>query len=271
MPNSLEDVIGRCMAALGVDRPTAAKLALKIDSFKMRGLTGGEGSSRFADYLGFLRIPDSEVTNEFFAYCWTSPLVWTPICPELRPFLNRETPLFTQSRLEPVFHSTPFYEQGLTKVKTGVNFNPEDGSAVRKPKGLTEDYSNFIINEFLPKTFFIEVKNDEVSQVLAEGIRATNEGDDSDEDDEHTLYLKSDDARANLASDLRTHNRLVTREALLQYTLIEIETSKMQINNKVFYTKTVSGHKGQGSNYGYFYSGSVPPSGCHVSSENLTA
>lgn len=265
-----QSIVQRTSSTFGLDAETAALLVNRIDLLKLQGFTGGQALSQFGDYLGFLRIPDNEQSLEFFAQRWADPLVWSPITKENVRYLNPETPLFTQSRLEPHFMSSPFFKQGLTKVGTGVSYNPEDSSALRKAPGLTEDYSNFVVSAFLPPAFFVEVKNSEVQAVLEHGIEATHEGNDSSPEDEHVLYLTPEDARANLAVDLRRQQLPVSRATLLEHTLLEIATDSMTIDNRVFYTKTVSGHKGQGSNYGYFYSGSVPPGGVTVSKLNLT-
>src|SRR5438093_13728351 len=54
---------------------TAYKLVAFIDLQKIMGRIGGEASSKFGDYLGFLRIADDERMRDFFAARWCDHMV----------------------------------------------------------------------------------------------------------------------------------------------------------------------------------------------------
>ncbi len=261
----LNKIIAECMLALDVSETIAQKLVTCIDILKLRGYTGGEAASKFADYLGFLRLSDNSVSQTFFAHRWVDHKVWIPITADLKQYLHSDTPLFTQSRLEPVFRSEPFYHAGLTKVDPGVNSNPEDHGTVRQAKPLPEAYQNFIIHEYLPNHFYYEVHNSMVEKILSGGLFEVD-----DDENPYKIYITDVEARTNLTKDLITSGKRSDRTDLLDYTLLRLKVSKMQMDNRVFYTKTISGHKGQSSAYGYFYKGAVPASGCSIAPTNIS-
>lgn len=259
----LNKILADTAKTFNVPEYTASKIVTLIDVCKMRGLTGGEAASKFADLLGFLQIADDVRSHEYFATRWTDHKVWIKIGLAEQQYLNNETPLFTQSRLEPVYNKTAFYDQGCQKVDLGVNTNPITGGSVRRPARLEESFSNFIVHEYLPDSFFLETFKTRVHGILANGLP------DVPDVDAYRIYVSADTARQSLSRDLITKGVSASRASLLDYTLLELNVDKMQMNNDVFYTKTISGHKGQGSNYGYFYSADVPASGIRVSTQNI--
>ncbi len=263
----LNKIIDQAVLQMDVDVPTATRLVHFIDVLKMKGFTGGEAASRFADQLGFLRIPDNRVSHEFFAVRWTDHKVWITVTDDLKQYLNNSTPLFTQSRLEPVYRDIPFYEAGLERVDPGVNRNVRNRGTVRNCPRPSEQYSNFIIHENLPDSFFLEVPNTSVQATLENGLPPI---DISANAEPRKVYVTVHEARSNLAKDLISKGLPATQANLVQFTLLALNVDKMEMNNDVFWTKTLSGHKGQGSNYGYFYTGAVPADGCSIAHHNLT-
>lgn len=264
---TLETAIAETATVLNIDTSLALSLVTRIDVLKIKGYTAGEAASHFADYLGFLGLPDDEASHELFATRWMDHKVWIKIPEDLKHYLNSDTPLFTQAREEPIYRKTPFYAAGITKTPLGVLRNPEDGGSVRKAPALDEGLDNFIIHQFLPDVFYLEVANNQVQSVLNLGLPAQPNGDDA-----YKIYLDAESARSNLSIDLMTADKELhtARPSLTDYTLIQLEVSKMEINNDAFYTKNITGHKGRTGNLGYFYVGHVPASGCKVSRSNKT-
>ncbi len=257
----LTQIVTAAAEQMGVNTVIASKLVHFIDVQKLKGLTGGQAASRFADYLGFLRLPDDAASHEFFASRWNDHLVRIPITPELEKYSETSTPIFTRPRLEPVFNKTPFYNAGLTKVETGVTRNPEDGGSVRKPPPSTISYSNFIIEEFVPAQFYFEIHNEQVEDFLTNGLKALSG------EAELQIYPSAHDAHANLVRDLRMRGNKITHALLGEHTLVSIASEKMQLNNDVFYTKHLS--QNANATYGYFYTGGVPAAGCAVAENKL--
>jgi hypothetical protein len=230
---------------------------------KVMGQVGGMASSKFGDYLGFLRIPDDEKMQKFFAERWADHMVRSEVPKEYMKYLSPDAPMFTPSRLEPFYNPTPFYEAGITKTDPGVNRNPEDGGTVRKPKPMPEGYENFLIEQFLPEAFYIELTNESIPSVLKDGLPEVTF------DNPYPLHVTAEEARRGLNKHLHhTTHRIVTPQELKRYTLVVIDVNKIEMNADVLFTRNDI-EAGSSRFGGYFYSGKIPPTAIKVADENI--
>lgn len=260
----LDSIVRDAASFLGVPKETALKLVAFIDLQKIMGNVGGMASSKFADYLGFLRLPDNTITQQFFASRWEDHLVRIDVPKEYLKYLSGDVPLFTPSRLEPQYNPVPFYEAGLEKTLLGVNTNPHDHGTVRKPKPMREEYENFIIQQFVPQRFFLELPNESIATVLSQGLPEVTF------ENPYPLHITVEEARTGLNKHLHNLNhRIVTKADLMRHTLIEINTEKLEINSDVFYTRNDLA-AGSSSTGGFFYIGKIPAKAISVSDENIT-
>ena len=244
-------------------REVVAKMITRIDLFKLQGRTGGEAAEKFGDFLGFLRIPYTLVMQEFFARRWTEHVVWTRVPLDMPEYYTNQDSLFTVARLEPSTVETPFYKNGIQSLPSGDCRNPQDGGTVRKAAPTEEDFSNFIISQFVPQHFYIEVKNTDVEDVLTNCFPA------SDYTDPLRLYGDITQVRGTLMTDL-VQQRGYTKLTHKDFTLIEIDSYAIELNNDYLYTKKLHAHK-QGSRLnGYFYIGAISSKAISVSKENRT-
>lgn len=260
----VDRIIEEEAAILNLSPEVVRKLVTFIDLRKIEGQIGGLASSMFGDFLGFNRLPYTEQLSEFFARRWADHMVQITIPKEYMKYLPGDTPLFTPSRLEPVYNKVPFYEAGIDKTPPGVNTNLHDYGTVRKPPPMREEYENFIVSQFVPPTFFLEVANESIPTVLAEGLPEV------DFEDPYHLHLNAEDARSGLSKHL--HNltqRVAAKQELLQFTLIELHTLQLELTADVFFTRNGL-DAGSARSGGYFYTGKIPASAITVSDENIS-
>lgn len=261
---TLDQIIRDCCNALNVTEEVAAKLVIFIDLQKVQGQVGGYALSKFADYLGFLQVHDNAASTQFFADRWADHLVRVDIPHSHMKYLNPEAPMFTPSRLEPQYNQTPFYDAGIEKVPTGVNRNPHDGGTVRKAPPTREAYENFIVQQFLPKEFYLEITNESVPTVVVQGLPKVSF------DAAYPLHVTAEEARHGLNKHLHSLlHRMVAKSDLMKYTLVKIDTSKIEINTDVLFTRNDL-EAGSARSGGYFYLGNIPAEAIKVADENIT-
>lgn len=261
---ALDTAIEAGCAKLGLSFEIVTKLVECIDLLKIKGEVGGYASSKFSDYLGFLQLADTEAMREFFAERWSDHMVRIPVPKEYMKYLNAEIPLFTPSRLEPQYNKTPFYEAGIEKVPTGKNTNTHDVGTVRKAGPMRESYQNFVIEQFLPPAFYIELPNESIPCVLSEGLPEV------DFVNPYPLHTSAEDARQGLNKHLHhTLRRMVTPAELMRYTLVKLDSSQLEFNEDVFYTRNGL-DAGSARSGGYFYIGAIPAKAISVADENIT-
>lgn len=259
----LTQIIEQGCQLLKLATETVTKLVTFIDIQKIKGYTGGQAASRFADYLGFLGIADNAVSHEFFASRWTDHRVWIDIPENLRHYVDQAAPLFTPGRLEPKYETRPFYEQGIPQVAPGTTCDPTTGHSVRTAPALTESYSNFIINVNVPQEFYIEVANSAIDRTLTTGF-------ESDPEQPYRLYASAAEARDSLYREL-AHSRATRgpRAGVAgDYTLLTVATEHMELNNDLFFTMKIAGRKQSTTSAGYFYRGYIKPKGIRIADEN---
>lgn len=257
-------IVATAAETLSISVETAYKLVAFIDVQKIMGAVGGMASSKFGDYLGFLRIPDDERMQQFFADRWSDHTVRIDVPKECMKYLSPDAPMFTPSRLEPFYNKTPFYEAGVTKVDPGNNRNPEDGGFVRKPKPMPEGYENFLIEQFLPQKFYLEIPNDTIPRVLKDGLPEVTF------DNAYPFHVTAEEARRGLSKHLLHHqSRIVSHVDMMRYTLVEIDTNKIEMNADVLFTRNDI-EAGSSRFGGYFYSGVIPSNAIKVADENIT-
>lgn len=260
---NLEQIVTAAADKLQMPYELALKLITFIDLQKIMGQVGGMASSNFGDYLGFLRIPDDWQMQEFFAERWKDNMVRIKVPKDYEKYLHSDAPIFTPSRLEPIYQKKPFYDQGVEKVPVGASRNPFDGGFVRKAPPIEDDYSNFIIEDYLPQNFYMEVPNNEVPKLLREGLPAVNV------DNPYVLHIHVEDARLWLNKTLGEKLRRLARKTdLLHYTLIHIEAEKLRIDNDVFFPDN-NLHKHSARTGGYFYAAEIPHDAISVAHENI--
>lgn len=260
----LDQIIRDCCNALNVEEDLAAKIVQFIDLQKIQGQTGGYALSKFGDYLGFLRVLENETTLQFFASRWADHLVRIEVPKNYLKYLNDEAPMFTPSRLEPPNNTTPFYDAGIEKVPTGVSTNPHNEGTIRKAPEPREAYENFIIEQFLPKHFFIELPNESIPTVLSEGLPAVTF------DKPYPLHLSEEEARRGLNKHLHNLNhRIVTKAELMMHTLMCITTEELEINADLLFTRNDM-FAGSSRSGGYYYIGKIPSKAIKVADKNIT-
>jgi hypothetical protein len=260
----LQAIIDRAVGFFGLSPEIAQKLISYIDLQKIKGMTEPYASSKFADYLGFLQIPDTQEMQTFFAERWGDYIVWTQVPKEYMKFLNPEGPLFTPSRLEPHYRERRFYESGVPQVPMGKNTNTHNEGSVRTIPAEKELYQNFVVYQFLPEFFYFEAPNEWVPSMLHEGLPAV------EHDKPYRLHLTVEEARADLHKHLfRANHQMISKTDLLSHTLVQFETSKLVMNGDVFFTQNDL-MQGSARSAGYFYIGQVPSNAIQVSSENIT-
>jgi hypothetical protein len=105
-----------------------------------------------------------------------------------------------------------------------------------------------------------------VNDILSSGL------DETDYEDPYKIYSSVQDARDSLFKDLAAtgHQRSSNLGKPTDYTLIAIASDYMEMNNNVFYTRKLHGHRQGSRSYGYFYTGFVKPQGLSVSKLNKT-
>lgn len=264
MASKLQLLVERACANLGVPEEIAAKLVNFIDMQKIKGMTEPYASSRFGDYLGFLQIPDTAPMQQFFSERWADHVVWSQVPNAYMKFLNMEMPAFTPSRLEPQYQDKPFYQQGLPQAKLGDNYDPGTGGAVREVARGEDLYTNFIIYEFLPDYFYMEVPNDWVATLLQEGLPET------DDSKPYSLAMSIEEARTELQKKLYNElHSVVTKTQLLRYTLIAIDPAQLELNNDVFYPSNAA-YRRSARSIGHYYTGAIPASAISIAHENIT-
>lgn len=246
-----------------VDEKTVIRLVTAIDEYKLQGLTGGEAAEKFGDLLGMLQIPYTEVMQHFFARRWQDHVVWITVPQSMKHYYSGDTRVFTISRLEPSTINTHFYMNGITPTLPGDCRNPEDGGTVRKAPPLADGYSNFIINQFVPEQFYIEVPNVSVMSVLSTGLAAT------DETEPYTLFSDIEQCRGSLYASLTQRHGGKPLDHK-DFTLLSVHRSGLQLDNDLFYTKQLHAHKQGSRTNGYFYIGAIPASAIKVSIHNRT-
>ena len=257
-------IVAQAADSFGIDVDTAYKLVAFIDLQKIMGQIGGMASSKFGDYLGFLRIPDDERMQGFFAERWADHMVRIDVPKEYEKYLSPDAPMFTPSRLEPYYNKTPFYDAGLTKIPVGASRNPEDGGSVRKPKPMPEGYENFLIEQYLPTSFYIELPNESIPTVLKQGMPEVTF------DTAYPFHVTAEEARRGLGKHLHHQNtRIVTSQDLKRYTLVCIDVSKIEVTSDTLFTRNDL-EAGSARFGGYFYSGSIPPKAIKIADENIT-
>lgn len=260
----LEQIVQKGCEQLGLSTEVVTKLIQFIDFQKIKGITGGYASSSFGDYLGFLRIADNETTQSFFGERWGDHMVRTQVSQHYMKYLNAEAPLFTPSRLEPQYNEVKFYDAGIEKVNTGVTTNLHNHGTVRTAPPAREGYENFIIEQFLPKQFFIELPNESIPMTLASGLPKVTF------DTPYPLHLTADEARHGLNKHLHSVlHRMVSKSDLMKFTLVTIDTSKIEINSDVFFTRNDI-EAGSARAGGYFYIGDVAAKAITVADQNIT-
>lgn len=262
--NKLVQIISATASSYDVSVEVAYKLIAFIDLQKIMGAIGGMASSKFGDYLGFLRIPDDERMQNFFAERWADHMVRIDVPREYQKFLSPDAPMFTPSRMEPFYNKTPFYDAGITKTPTGMNRNPEDGGTVRKPKPMPEGYDNFLIEQYLPTAFYLEVVNEAIPSILNDGLPEVTFN------EPYPLHVTANEARSGLNKHLYHKNgRIVTPSDLMRYTLIRIDPTKIELTTDTLFTRNdlEAGSSRQG---GYFYTGKIPSSAVSIADENIT-
>jgi hypothetical protein len=143
--------------------------------------------------------------------------------------------------------------------------NPQNGGTVRKAPAIGDDFSNFIIHQFVPEHFYIEVPNTDVANVLENGIPAT------DYDSPTQFYKTIESARGTLYAKLSQQrggaNKLIGHD----FTLIEIDSYALTLNNDMLYTKKLHAHKQGSRQEGFYYIGSIASKALSVSKYNRTA
>lgn len=260
----LDQIVQKGCDQLSLSKEIILKLIKFIDFQKVKGITGGYAASAFGDYLGFLRITDNEYTQAFFGERWGDHMVRTPIPQDWMKFLNAEAPLFTPSRLEPQYNDVKFYDAGIEKTLTGMTTNLHNHGTVRKAPPTRESYENFIIEQFLPKQFFIELLNESIPTILSQGLPEVTF------DTAYPLHLNEEDARHGLNKLLHNElHRMVSKSDLMKYTLAVLDTSKIEINSEVFFTRNDI-EAGSARAGGYFYIGAVPAKAIKVADKNIT-
>jgi len=267
MKHVLDAVINDEVMRTGMSSDLVAKLVHRIDEFKVMGFTGGEASSKFGDYLTFLGLPDDEQASEFFARRWTDHRVVTEVPYKLRIYVNNDTPVFTVARIEPQYQKQQFTQQGIPAIDSGSYGLPGAKSSVMSAPRLTEEYSNFIIVENLPKIFYMEADNSRMSQILSTGLPHPGAK------LPYKLYATVGDARDSLFRDLKTHGRHHSGAALspANFTLLEIDSFGLVLDAAVFYTRTLSGHRQGTRAYGYYYEDALDKQFLSVSQQNISA
>jgi hypothetical protein len=171
--------------------------------------------------------------------------------------------LFTVARLEPSTVDAPFFKNGMPTIDLGDDRNPQNGGTVRKALPPGEDYSNFIIHQNVPDRFFIEIKNSDVEHILSSGFP------ESDYTDPLRLYGDIEQVRGTLMADLvQQHGS--TKLTHKDFTLMEVDSDAIQLNNDYLYTKKLHAHKQGSRQDGYFYIGAIPPKAVLVAKENRT-
>ena len=249
---------------MGVTPATAKLLVTFLDVQKIKGSVGGEAAEAYGDYLGFLGLPYNEAQKQYVSDRWNDPRVWIDITPDLEKFLVSDTPLFTPHRLEPVYQAQPFYRQGITAVAPGTYGNPEDGSSVRKAPRLTETYSHFLVNAYLPEKFYMELLNSAVEDALSKGLSKTLHS------SPYRLYASRDEAEDSLHKELlgRTATQLphITFD---DYTVLAIDTSFMDLDLAVFFPRKLSGHRFSSRGFCHYYLGSVAKEGISIPSPTV--
>lgn len=260
----LDQIIRDCCNALNVTEEVAAKLVQFIDLQKVQGQTGGYALSKFGDYLGFLRLLDNEASLQFFASRWEDHLVRIEVPQTYMKYLNSDALMFTPSRLEPQYNKVPFYDAGIEKVPTGVSTNPHNEGTIRKAPDPREAYENFIIEQFLPKQFFIEMPNAAIPTVISEGLPAVTF------DKPYPLHLTEEEARRGLSKHLHNVNhRMATKADLMSHTLLCVTTSELEVTADLLFTRNDM-FAGSSRSGGYFYIGKIPAKAIKVADQNIT-
>lgn len=264
MKTKLQTVLDRVVAHLSLSPEIANKLVRFIDLQKVKGLTSPYASSKFGDYLGFLQIPDTEAMQQFFVERWADHVVWSEVPKEYMKFLSAEMPMFTPSRLEPRYQETRFYDAGLVKVPAGENSNPENGGSVRTVPREEDSYGNFIIFQFLPEYFYMEVPNGWVATLLHQGLP------EASDENPYSLSMSIDEARSELQKKLYNETHTVaTKVKLLNYTLIAIDPTELKLDNDVFYPNN-SLYRHSARSFGHYYTGEIPAKAISIAHENIT-
>ena len=261
---TLDQIVRDCCNVLNVTEEVAFKLVQFIDLLKIQGQIGGYALSKFGDYLGFLQIHDNEASTQFFADRWSDHMVRIEVPQNYMKYLNIEAPMFTPSRLEPQYNKVPFYEAGIEKVPTGVSTNPHNEGTVRKAPLPREAYENFIIQQFLPSEFYLELPNESIPTVLSEGLPEVSF------ESAYPLHVKDEEARHGLSKHLHSIlHRMVAKSDLMKYTLVKIDTSKIEITTDMLFTRNDL-EAGSARSGGYFYLGKIPAAAIKVADQNIT-
>lgn len=260
----LDKIINDECVTLELNAETVLKLITKIDLLKIEGQIGGMASSKFGDYLGFLRLPDTQVMQEFFARRWADHFVRITVPKAYMKYLPGDVPLFTPPRLEPVYSRVPFYQAGIEKTETGVNTNPHNHGTVRKPRPYSESSEAFIIAEFVPVHFYLELPNETIATVLMEGLPAVNE------EAPYPLHMTAEEARAGLSKHLHNvSHHIVSKSDLMRHTLVTIAVDKLDITSDNFYTNSGL-EAGSTRAGGYYFVDKIPAAAIKVADENIT-
>jgi len=247
-----------------LDDATVLKLVQKVDDLKYLGRTGGRAASDFGDYLRFLSLPDCDYMAEFFARRWSDHVVYAEVP---KWFRSEGETLFTLPRLEPSEVREPFYLLGIPKSAPGNYRDPVTKSGVRTAPRHADDYSNFIINAFVPDNFLMEVPNAEIADLLSNGLP------DTDYADPYRFYNTVDEARGSLLSQMSRENssamRLGPKQRMQDFTLVAISSTHMVLDNSILYTRKLHNHNQGSRSYGVYYIGRITPVAVSISKDNI--
>lgn len=243
---------------IGLSEDIVKKLYVFVDLQKLKGLNGPQASSKFQDYLGFLQIPETQELLEFFADRWNDHRVRIEVPKEYYKYIHSEHPMFTPPRLEPPLDDKPYYQLGLRDLPGATPYNEEFGGNVLIAQIPVEDYSYFIIDQFVPNKFYVMVINEQVPRILEKGFPKTSY------DNPLMLFDNPDKCRAKFLSKMQAHGSSA-HDKLSKGSLISIDSEGLKLNNDLLFTERHSTKKIH-KTLGYFYIGAIPPQACKVES-----
>jgi hypothetical protein len=228
-----------------------------IDRLKLQGHTVGRAFSNYCDHLPLLGIACTDLTDQFFAYRWADKRVWIPVPVDLKDDLGT-MPLFTPFKIDEgdIYKCRaplpPYVHPGTTRFSD----EGHDTQLIPMPR---DPSTFFIIDEFIPEHFYMELPNDEVLDALRSGLP------NAPYDEPYRLALSPEGAKGSLVK-LRLERRepiKYVHAALSDYTMLSVDTNKMDLDPDHF--KIHISHHHKATNYAvYLYTGDIPAQALEV-------
>jgi hypothetical protein len=239
-----------------------SKLYVFIDLQKLTGLNMPEASAKFEDYIRFLQLPETEELAKFFLDRWTDHRVRIKVPQDYKKYIHTDHPMFTPPRIEQLTDTEPYYKLGIRDRPGALKYNPMIGGNVQVAQPPQEDYSYFIIDEYVPEQFYIMLPNEEVQDVLENGFPAT------DYNSPYSLTSTVEEAKSGYVSAMSGTSRKMSgnntvHEKLNTGVVIAIDAEALELNDNVLYTEKYGAHKVHRT-HGYYYVGAIPAKACKV-------